>query len=554
MKLFKQIKVNHPQLNAFDLSHERKFTMEFGKLVPIMCEEVVPGDVFKLNSEAFIRFSPLVAPVMHRIDVFTHFFFVPNRIVWKDWETFITGAKNGRKLNEEELRIIPNFTLTNLNALTVVAGDDTMVGQLFGPDNLGNYLGTGTIANIPIEGEDIQLNALPFLAYQRIWLDYYRDQNLQNDPESIVRLEEVMEQICEGVGGDISESMIDGTALMRKRNWEKDYFTSSLPWPQKGDEVNIPLSGELFVEQSSISASKDVRWVDATGTPLVGDVITGADGITTINGTTAYLNPNYTLSIDGVRDDTDEVSGGININDLRYATKLQQWMETAARAGSRYIETILAHFGVKVPDSRLDRPEYLGGGKSPVVVSETLQTSETSETSPQGNMAGHAISVGRTHGFKARFEEHGYVIGLISVMPRSSYQQGIRKMFLKRDQFDFYWPEFANLGEQEVKNIELFNDPSDGENNDVFGYQSRYSEYKFIPSTVHGQFTDELSLGTWHMGRIFDSRPELNGEFVECDATTRIFAVEGAEDYLFCQVYNDLKALRPMPFFGTPQL
>jgi len=272
------------------------------------------------------------------------------------------------------------------------------------------------------------------------------------------------------------------------------------------------------------------------------------------NGSNVGLDPNGSLYAD--------LSKGLNvdanINDVRTAFQLQKWMERSARAGSRYVEQILAFFGVRSSDARLQRPEYLGGGRSPVVISEVLQTSHTiDDVSPQGNMAGHGISAAPQNGCKYKVEEHGYIIGIMSVMPRTAYQDGTPRHFFRNNRYDFYWPTFAHLGEQPVFNKEIYQnylyDGDDPDNLDTFGYQSRYCEYKYIPSSVHGDFRENLDI--WHMGRKFNSRPYLNKNFVTADPTKRVFAVTDlTQDELWVQCYNQVKAVRPMPRFGEPGL
>ena len=240
------------------------------------------------------------------------------------------------------------------------------------------------------------------------------------------------------------------------------------------------------------------------------------------------------------------------INELRRAFQLQKWLERNARSGSRYTEVLRAHFGVKSSDARLQRPEYLGGGRQKVSISEVLQTSETSENSPQGEMAGHGISIGNTNRFKAFFEEHGYVMGIMSVLPRTAYQQGIPKHLQKFDRFDYYWREFAHIGEQEIKYSEIMVRNTSQGNNATFGYAPRYAEYKYIPSTVHGDMKDTLR--AWHLGRYFETVPALNASFVKADPSTRIFNVQGNYHHLWAHIYNNVKAIRPMPVFGEPGL
>lgn len=532
-KLFNQVSMRKPGRNVFDLSHERKFSFNMGELIPIFCEEVIPGDTFKMNTEVLMRLAPMVAPIMHRVNVFTHFFYVPNRLVWDNWSKFITGGETYDPNNPASVPVFPT--------IDILRDEDALIGR----GQLADYLGVpNQIPGAPI-GVDcrIKLNALPFRAYQLIYNEYYRDQNLQA-PLALTKTD-----------GIVSTGEKEILVMKRKRNWEKDYFTSALPWTQKGGEVSIPLSGEVPVSLADPYTANTVKLVDSTGDPSTdGDLNVSSGALRDASTSAAWIDPDGSLITN-----LEDANAAITVNELRRSIKLQEWLEKNARAGSRYIEQILSHFGVVSSDARLQRPEYLGGGKNPVVISEVLQNSAT-DTTPQGNMAGHGISAGNQNGFKKFFEEHGYVIGIISVLPRTAYQNGIRRHLLKDDKFDFFWPEFAHLGEQPVYNSEVWlqanieDDPNNGKNSE-FGYQSRYAEYKFIPSSVHGDFAKFTGgLDKWHMGRMFDSPPMLNDTFISSeDVTHRIFAVTDPSYHkLYCQIYNNVKAIRPMPQFGTP--
>lgn len=485
--------------NVFDLTHEKKLSMNMGDLVPIYLQEVMPGDKFQVSTEQLMRLAPMVAPLMHRVNVYTHFFFVPNRLVFDQWQDFITGGSDGK--------LEPTLPTMQLNGAYYTK---------FGQGTLADYFGINSIKTVPTKS--IPINALPFRAYQLIYNEYFRDQTLNFE-------------VTFNHGENVDPNDVDELLQLRKRSWEKDYFTSAMPWPQRGEDVLIPNTVTAVGEATKV-------------TDIYGGSLT--DGPVSVNQQHNLMAGGENIRIDG--------GASNSINDLRTAVRVQEWLEKNARAGARYIEQILAHFNVLSSDARLQRPEFLGGGISPIVISEVLSTVGTTEA-PQGNMSGHGISVGNNHNFSKFFEEHGYIIGIMSVLPRTTYSQGIPRTFMKSSKFDFPFPEFAHLGEQAVYQNELF---ADGTNNPlrVFGYQPRYSEYKFAMSTVHGDFRDTLNY--WHMGREWDPQtnqggPVLNDTFVKSDPTHRIFAVTD-EDYhkLYVQILNKVTAIRPLPRFGNP--
>jgi len=506
MNLFNSIQLTKPKKNVFDLTHDVKMSADMGNLTPILTLECVPGDKIEIGCESMIRFAPMIAPVMHRMDVTMHYFFVPNRILWPNWEKFITDANSG---------IVPPFI--NSRYLQPDASSDYPTAS-----RLADYLGVPP----PADGStDTPLSALPFAAYSAIYNEFYRDENLVTPVDY---------KLIDGSQAT-SISRLQQFLTLRKRAWEHDYFTASLPFAQKGPAVDIPLgsvSGEAAVYANNPS----------NGTTLDG---TPYDISVDNNSSSLPIGANQLFA----SADSMEVQP-TTINELRRAFRLQEWLEKNARGGTRYIENILAHFGVKSSDARLQRPEYITGVKSPVVVSEVLQSGQ-SDTTPQGNMAGHGISVssGRTGSYYC--EEHGYIIGIMSIMPKTAYQQGIPRTFLKNDNLDYFWPSFAHIGEQEVQTQELYAYTSN--NTDTFGYVPRYAEYKYMPSRVAGDF--RTTLDYWHLGRIFSSEPTLNQNFIECtpESTSRIFAVEDPDaQKLYCHVLNKIKAVRPMPKYGTP--
>lgn len=522
MKLFDSIKLKRPGQSKFDLSHERKLSCNMGDLIPVLVNEVVPGDKFRVNTEVLMRLAPLLAPMMHRVNVTTHYFFVPNRLIWNEWEDFITGGRLGTSAPVWPTMRAP------CNEIAASAPNDYWI-----PGSLADYLGVPTHLPTDAYASSQLISALPFRAYQLIWNDYYRDQNLMPDLDLSL------------ASGTITGAEFIKLTNMRRRAWEKDYFTSALPFAQRGGAVTLPVTADATVIYKDTS-----NLMTSAGAPQSGRT---SGSHLTVPDNILYGQPgNVPNRIENI-DDIELDAATANINDLRKAVRLQEWLEKNARGGARYIEQILSHFGVRSSDARLQRPEYLGGGKSPIVISEVLSSFQDDSSMPQGTMAGHGIGVGNQNGFNRTFEEHGFIIGLMSVLPRTAYQQGLPKMFDRSDKFDYYWPEFANLGEQEVKSSEIMVNWKTGTAPSTFGYQSRFAEYKYKNSTVHGDFRSSLAF--WHMGRIFNSNPVLDEEFVEANPTDRVFAVQEEETHkLWVQIYHRIDAIRPMPYFGTPTL
>lgn len=503
INLFNSVKMTKPKSSKFDLTHDVKMSGKMGNLMPIMAMECIPGDRVNIGADSLIRFAPLIAPVMHRMDVSMHYFFVPHRLTWEDWPTFIVQQQEDSGLAVPTINITSGLTTAQKKFL--------------------DYLG---LPPCPIGGTGTAVTAFQMAAYQMVYNEYYRDQNL---------IPEVDFHLTSGDNSANTELLV-----MRQRAWEHDYFTASLPWAQKGNSVDIPL-GDVVLKDDWNHGGETPIFRNPNGTITNGSPISQSwpAGIDVAGDSPTAYDPDGTLQ-----------TSPTTINELRRAFKLQEWLEKNARGGTRYIESILAHFGVKSSDKRLQRPEYITGIKSPVIVSEVLNTTGESGGLPQGNMAGHAVSVAGGKMGSYFCEEHGTIIGVLSVMPKTAYQQGIPKTFLKYDPLDYFWPSFAHIGEQPVQNQELYAYTPTKE--DTFGYVPRYAEYKYMPSRVAGDF--RTSLDYWHLGRIFNGAPALNQNFIECipDNVSRIFAVEDGEDNLYMHILNKVTAIREMPKFGTP--
>ena len=496
--VFSEVGGLHPRRSVFDLSYEKKLTCDMAQLIPVMCDEVVPGDVFKIGNQAVVRFQPLVAPILHEINMYVHYFFVPYRILWDDWEDFISGGVDGQFSDP-----IPEWEPT-INT----------EGSLW--DFFGFPVGVDPDGAYPLD--------FPRRAYNLVYNEYYRDENLQTEV-----------------------ALTNETIL--NRGWEKDYLTSALPWQQRGTAPALPISGTTHaVWPDSAFLSK--------GSPLAGSEPVGANSMTTSDNRMLGQNPNVISNIKGffALNNVDLSSATtFDIADLRLAFQIQKWMERNARAGVRYTEFLRAHFGVSPRDERLQRPEYIGGSKAPCIISEVLQTSSTDSTTPQGNLAGHGITVSDAYCGKYHAQEFGLIIGIMSIMPRSAYSQGIDKQWLRKTKYDFYFPEFANLSEQAILNAEICATGTSSHNNDIFGYQGRYDEMRTKNSQiVSGMRT---TFDYWHLGRQFNtgSPPVLNEDFIKCVPRKDIFAVP-SEPGLIVNFANIIKAFRPLPYMAVPGL
>lgn len=472
--------------------------MDLGYCYPVLCEEVVPGDKFRLGAELVIRFQPLVAPILHEISAFIHWFFVPYRLLWSDWEDFVTTGPDG-----DLAPALPRWTPSGAPAVA--------------KGTLWDYLGfpTGVIpgaGGLPVD--------FPRRAYARIWNEYYRDANLQAEV------------------AETNESIL-------KRNWLKDYFTSALATQQRGVAPAVPISGTTkaawnaadFHDAAGGGVESSLAVKNAAVDPdfylTAGTANARANALAALNQNTVNLGSATTF----------------NVSDLRLVTQIQRWMELNMRGGSRYTESLRAHFGVAPRDDRLQRCEFIGGHRSPVIVSEVLQTSSTDATTPQGNLAGHGVVADRSRDGRYFAQEFGLIMGVMSVMPRPAYSQGVSKQWLRETVYDYYFPEFAHLSEQPVTRAELYTTAVEAENRTVFGYQGRYNEMRYRESKVVANMRDTFDY--WHLGRQFSAAPELNGTFVECTPRKDFLAVP-SEPAMVVNLRNVVVAARPLPIASDP--
>jgi len=496
--------------SQFNLSYTKLLTCDMGELVPIGLTECLPGDVFQGNTNALLRCAPMLAPVMHPVHVRIHHWFVPHRLVWSNFENFITGGPDG--LNAS---VFPTIAMPGAGGAAV--------------GSLADYLGVPTGVN------SLAVSALPFRGYAKIWNDWYRDQDLQTP---LV--------INTGDGVDATTS----TAL-QNCSWEKDYFTSARPWEQKGAAVNIPLGTRADVKgigrvdgAASVQVAASFRETGGgtraynAGASQLWDAGAGSQMVANVTGTAPNLFPDIWADLSSAT--------GVSVNVLRAALALQRFQEARARYGSRYVEYLRA-LGVRSSDARIDRPEYLGGGKQTIQFSEVLATAETGTTVDVGDMKGHGIAALRSNRFRYFCEEHGYIHSFISVRPKTIYANGLFRHWNRRTKTDFWQRELQHIGQQAILNKEVYaaHATPDG----TFGYQDRYDEYRRMESSIAGEFRSTL-LDFWHMARIFASAPALNAAFVSAVPTERSFAVP-SQDVLYIHAKHNLMARRLVAQTGS---
>ena len=561
MSVFNSVLGNKVGRSVFDLSHVKRFTCDMGQLIPVYFDECVPGDTRKIGMQCVTRFQPLVAPILDSVDLTVHYFFVPTRLLMdkeEDWNTFLTGGKDGT----DESVTLPLWSFRNYDgSSTSGLSFPFSNGSRYAKYSLWDYFGLPLVHDsskgdmAPYISESCHVLGFAERAYNLVFNEFYRDENIV-DPVDLKN------------------------ATLLYRSWKKDYFTSALPWQQRGIAPALPLSGTIPVTMSGLTFSdlaftpsssyvpEDAKPISLEMRGPSSDMITNVNGAGFVAHKAWSQSPSASVTMSSGSMNVVNATGNADLSNaatfdvatLRQCVQIQRWLELNARGGVRYTEFLRSHFGISPKDEVLGRPQYIGGTKSSIVISEVLQTSrtedstETQKGSPLGRLAGHGLGASSDYICTYTAKEFGYIIGIASWMPKPSYQQGVNRIFSRKTKFDFYFPEFAHLSEQAVTNGEIFATGT-AKDSEIFGYQSAYNEMRYTPSFNCADMRDTFSY--WHLGRIFDNAPQLNAGFLTTnpayDGGIRkdIFASPN-EPGLLVQFANIVKAIRPLPVYGTP--
>lgn len=542
--LFSQVPTAKIPRSKFNRSHGLKTAFYPGKLVPIFIDEVLPADTFNLKASILVRMPALIAPLMDNLYIDTFFFYVPERLVYDKFQQMCGEQENP----DDSIDYIFPTLKSPANG--------------FAANTLADFFGLPTASKQSNGTDEVIQGALtvrsePFRAYWLIWNEWFRDENLQDS----VSINKGESSSTNGVFTANDDRFGDGTTTLAPRGKRHDYFTSALPWPQKGPGVELPLSGNAPVlgmpSEPLVLRSWTSQSVSYTNNTF-GMNRPQDDFPFNLQANNQNLNSPVNItndrSLTTVYADLSQVTAA-TINDLRQAFQIQKWYERAARGGTRYTEILLSFFGVKSPDARLQRPEYLGGTTQRIQITQVPQTSSTDEKTPQANLAAFGLSGTKRHGFIKSFVEHGWIIGLMCVRSDLTYQQGINRMWLRSTKFDIYWPPFAHLGEQVVTNEEIYAQGTAADK-EAFGYQERYAEYRYYPSMITGEMrsTYAQTLDFWHLAQKFDSLPQLNEEFIEENVPIERAVAVTDEPPFIADIWFDMNCVRPMPVYSVPGL